>query len=367
MKKYVEIYNKIKSDITDGSICFGEKLPSKRTACELFKTSVITVETAYEILESEGYVEAKERRGYFVCYSANETMSESAPSFSAFNETKNTPACKYGESNKLNESCIKNEYYSFSAYAKAIRATLNDYGEKLTEKTYGGGLPLLKRAIKNYLKTSRNIATSEKNIIIGAGAEYLYGLIIKILGGDKIYAIESPGYEKIEKVYEQNGVKPKKLKLGENGVLSSELKNSNARILHVTPYRSYPTGVTASASKKAEYLRYATKNDGYVIEDDYESEFSLNAKLTETLFGSNENSRVIYVNTFSKTIFPSVRTAYMILPDELADVFYSEFGDLSCPVPTLEQYVLAKIIADGSFTRHLNRVRRSRRKIQKNT
>lgn len=360
MKKYVKIYNKIKGDITDGSISFGQKLPSKRISAELFNSSVITVETAYGILESEGYIEARERSGYYVCYSASETINETA---------RQTSDLSFGINDRfLKENAVKNaaesEYFSFTAYSQSLKSALNDFGETLTKKTPVSGAFELRHAIKNYLKTSRNIATSENNIVIGAGAEYLYGLIIKILGTNITYAIESPSYEKIEKVYELNGVKPEKLKLGKNGILWEELKKSNAQILHVTPYRSYPTGVTASASKKAEYLLKATEKRGYIIEDDYESEFSLSAHLTETLFGKCTNDRVIYVNTFSKTIFPSIRTAYMILPIDLAARFYDKFGDLSCPVPALEQFTLAKIIADGSFTRHLNRVRRARRKKQ---
>lgn len=360
MKKYVELYNKIKNDIIDGSIECGKKLPSKRSAAELYKVSVITVETAYDVLQSEGYIESRERSGYFVCYSASELINAQPP----LPEIPSPEIYDSDESylkNRNVKNSEKNENFSFSAYAAAVRYTLNEQGELLTRKTDGCGAKELRHALKNYLKTSRNIITNEKNIIIGSGAEYLYGLILKILGNDKVYAIESPSYEKIEDVYKQNGIVPLKLKLGKYGILTEQLKKSNAQILHVTPYRSYPTGVTASASKKAEYLRYIAEKKGYIIEDDYESEFSLSANLTETLFG-NSDKNVIYVNTFSKTIFPSIRTAYMILPDKLLKIYDELFKNSSCTVPALEQYVLAKIISDGSFGRHLNKVRRLRKK-----
>lgn len=364
MKKYVELYNKIKNDIIDGSIECGKKLPSKRSAAELYNVSVITVETAYDVLQSEGYIESRERSGYFVCYRSSDVIN--APTSTGLDFYGDSDSDGNSE-NYFKPDDIKSdkttESFSFSAYAAAVRYTLNDKSELLTRKTDGCGAKELRHALKNYLKTSRNIITNEKNIIIGSGAEYLYGLILKILGNDKVYAIESPSYEKIEDVYKQNGIVPLKLKLGKDGILSEQLKKSNAQILHVTPYRSYPTGVTASASKKAEYLRYIAEKKGYIIEDDYESEFSLSANLTETLFG-NSDKNVIYVNTFSKTIFPSIRTAYMILPDELLKTYDELFKNSSCTVPALEQYVLAKIISDGSFGRHLNKVRRLRRKTK---
>ncbi len=358
-KKYVEIYEKIKSDLIDGSIKFGQKLPSKRAAAETFKASVITVEHAYEILQSEGYIEARERSGYFSCYDVSSyffsNKSENAIKNEAKNENDNIIKAK-------SENKNENEYFSFGLYASAVRCVLNDYGEKIKQKTPAGGSEELKKAIKNYLKTYRDICVDENQIIIGSGAEYLYGIIAKLIGANELFALESPGYPGIKKVYEQNGVKTEELAMGKNGILTEALAKSSAKVLHVTPYRSYPTGITASAAKRKEYLHFALSRQGFIIEDDYQSEFSLSANLTKTLYGECDFNSVIYVNTFSKTIFPSVRTAYALLPAPLANKFEQEFGSLSCTVPALEQYAIAKIINDGSFVRHLNRVRRARKK-----
>ncbi len=370
-KKYALIYENLRANITDGTIKYGEKLPSKRTAADSFDASVITVEHAYELLESEGYIESRPRRGYFARYVADGILAEKESDFpfpeefAIENQTNGNDASAKGTNAKdanAKDANAKKERFPFGVYASAVRAVLNDLGDKITEKTNGSGAPALKSAIKNYLKTSRDVHADENRIIIGAGAEYLYGVIAKLFGAGETFAIETPSYGIIEKIYSLNGVKTEKLRLGTDGVLSEDLAACRAKVIHVTPYRSFPTGVTASASKRAEYLRAAKKTGAYIVEDDYESEFSLSAKLTETLFKNTPDDNVIYINTFSKSVFPSLRLAYMILPEKLAAKYYEKFGDFSCPVPTLEQYVAAKIISDGSFARHVNRVRRTRKK-----
>ena len=370
-KKYAIIYENLRANITDGTIKYGEKLPSKRAAADSFDASVITVEHAYELLESEGYIESRPRRGYFARYVADGILAEKESDFpfpeefAIENQTDGNDATTKDTNAKdsaAKDANAKKERFPFGVYASAVRAVLNDLGDKITEKTNGSGAPALKSAIKNYLKTSRDVHADENRIIIGAGAEYLYGVIAKLFGAGETFAIETPSYGIIEKIYSLNGVKTEKLRLGTDGVLSEDLAACRAKVIHVTPYRSFPTGVTASASKRAEYLRAAKKIGAYIVEDDYESEFSLSAKLTETLFKNTPDDNVIYINTFSKSVFPSLRLAYMILPEKLAAKYYEKFGDFSCPVPTLEQYVAAKIISDGSFARHVNRVRRTRKK-----
>ncbi len=370
-KKYALIYENLRANITDGTIKYGEKLPSKRAAADSFDASVITVEHAYELLESEGYIESRPRRGYFARYVADGILAEKESDFpfpeefAIENQTDGNDASAKGTNAKdanAKDANAKKERFPFGVYASAVRAVLNDLGDKITEKTNGSGAPALKSAIKNYLKTSRDVHADENRIIIGAGAEYLYGVIAKLFGAGETFAIETPSYGIIEKIYSLNGVKTEKLRLGTDGVLSEDLAACRAKVIHVTPYRSFPTGVTASASKRAEYLRAAKKIGAYIVEDDYESEFSLSAKLTETLFKNTPDDNVIYINTFSKSVFPSLRLAYMILPEKLAAKYYEKFGDFSCPVPTLEQYVAAKIISDGSFARHVNRIRRTRKK-----
>ena len=153
-----------------------------------------------------------------------------------------------------------------------------------------------------------------------------------------------------------------KLPLAKNGIESSALKSCSADVLHISPYRSYPTGVTASASKRHEYIRWAENGNRYIIEDDFESEFSVSKKPEETLFCHSSGDNVIYMNTFSKTISSSLRVGYMVLPKRLAGEYEKRLGFYSCTVPTYIQIVLAELIANGDFERHINRVRRKKRK-----
>jgi GntR family transcriptional regulator/MocR family aminotransferase len=232
----------------------------------------------------------------------------------------------------------------------------------VTEKSPFQGLYDLRRAISDYLGRSRHIKVSPSQIIIGAGAEYLYGLIVETFGRDISYGIESPSYQKIAKVYEAGGAHLEMLRLVSDGIDSRDLWSGNMKVLHITPYRSFPSGVTASASKKREYLKWSQQKDGYIVEDDFESEFTTSRKAEETLFSIDENDRVIYVNTFTRTIGSFVRCAYMVLPEKLTGLFEEKSGFRECPVPTLDQLVLAALISGGDFERHINRVRRHNRR-----
>ncbi len=183
-----------------------------------------------------------------------------------------------------------------------------------------------------------------------------------MLGRNRTYAIESPSYKKIEQVYTASDVILQKLPLTSDGIESKALKNCQADILHISPYRSYPSDVTASASKRHEYIRWAERDERYIIEDDFESEFSVSLKNVETLFSHSSKDNVIYMNTFSKTISSSLRIGYMVLPKHLAQKYEKELGFLSCTVPTYIQYIVTELLASGDFERHLNRIRRNKRK-----
>ena len=203
---------------------------------------------------------------------------------------------------------------------------------------------------------------SPEQILIGSGAEYIYGLNVQVLGRDRLYALENPSYDKIRKVYEANGARTDLLTMGEDGIESGELSRTKAYVLHVTPFNSFPSGITASASKRAEYIRWAKERGGYIIEDDFDSEFTLLSKPEDTLFSLAPDGLVIYMNTFSKTIAPSIRAGYLVLPRSCMALYEKKASFYSCTVPVYDQLVLAEFIDNGDFERHINRVRRRRRK-----
>lgn len=341
---YISLYKMIKRDIAENIITAGTRLPSKRSFAEHLGVSVITVEYAYRLLSDEGYIYTKERSGYFVA----DLDGLLHP------VVKNIPIPSYDHSGEENIDAD----FPFFTYAKIARQVLSSYGEALIAKSPNNGCQILRNAIADFLLRYRGMRISPDHIIIGSGAEYFYGMVVQLLGRDIVYGLEDPSYEKIRLVYEANGAKCEMLALDAWGISTKSLQNTSARILHVTPYRSYPTGVTAPASKRFEYLTWAKNNGGLIVEDDFSSEFAVSAKPVETIFSMDKRGAVIYINTFSKSLTPSMRMGYMILPDRLAAEYERKLGFYSCTVPVFDQYVLAEFISNGSFERHLNRRRR---------
>ena len=343
---YLQLYHQLRGDIVSGVYPNGKKLPSKRLLAEQTGVSVITVEHAYAILCDEGYLEPRERSGYFVSYSAADCFPVAEP-----DSVRELPSAR-----DLADD------FPFSVLAKTMRRVLSEYGESILVKSPNNGCTELRKAIAAYLARCRGINVAPSQIVIGSGAEYLYGLIVQLLGRERVFALENPSYEKIRRVYLANGVTCDMLRLGSDGIRTSELARTDASVLHVTPFHSFPSGITASAGKRGEYIRWAHSRGGYIVEDDFDSEFTLSSKAEDTLFSLESKRSVLYLNTFSKTIAPSMRLGYMVLPESLTDAFEQSVGFYSCTVPVFEQYVLAELLSNGDFERHINRVRRRRRK-----
>lgn len=345
---YIQIYKQIKEDIVNGIYRYNEKLPSKRLLADETETSVVTVEHAYALLCDEGYVQSRERSGFFVIFRNSDGFALSSRG-----------ALRY---NQIPHSQRPYPDFPFSVLSKTMRSVISDYGEALLEKSLNMGCTELRFAIKHYLARNRGINVDIEQIVIGSGAEYLYGLIIELLGRSRIYGIEYPSYKKIEQVYRAYEVIYEALPLSHDGIDGVALARSKADVLHTTPYRSFPSGVTASASKRHEYIRWASAGGRYIVEDDFESEFSVSTKPEDTLFSLSAADNVIYLNTFSKTVSPSLRVGYMVLPKSLVGVFEKKLGFYSCTVPAFEQFVIARLLENGDFERHINRVRRYKRK-----
>ena len=344
---YLQLYQQIRDDIIAENYPYNTKLPSRRSLAAETGVSTVTVEHAYELLCDEGYAEARSRSGFVVIFRKTDGFAAATalpPKHPVRQESHTYPD------------------FPISVLSKTMRKVLTEYGALLLEKSPNCGCDALRTAIRHYLARSRGIQVDEQQIVIGAGSEYLYGLIVELLGRNRIYAIEAPSYKKIEQVYKAAEITYESLPLTTSGIDSTALMETKADVLHTTPYRSYPSGVTATASKRHEYIRWSKQEDRYIIEDDFESEFSVSTKPTETLFALSDTQRVIYLNTFSKTISPSFRIGYMVLPHALAERFGRDLGFYSCTVPTFMQYVLAELIDNGDFERHINRIRRKKRK-----
>ena len=347
MKRYERIYEKLRDAIVSGGYAFGARLPSKRSVATETGTSLVTVEHAYRLLCDDGYVEARERSGFFVTYRSSGTV----------------PKARHAEPVVMRVKSDHHRFpseFPFTVFTRALRGVITRYGERLLIKSPNMGTVELRTAIVAYLNRSKGLRVKASQVVIGSGAEYLYGLLAQMFRGRTV-GIEDPSYAKIGEVYAAHGIRTKPLKLGPHGILDTELKRLKGGILHVTPYRSYPTGVTADASKRQAYVDWARVRDGVLIEDDFDSEFSPSRSGAETLFALDGGLHVVYLNTFSKSIAPALRIGYMVLPKRLVGRYAEAVGFYSCTVPVFEQLFLADFINSGDFERHLNRMRRSLR------
>ncbi|MDO4739729.1 MAG: PLP-dependent aminotransferase family protein [Eubacteriales bacterium] len=347
---YLQLYEQLRGDIIAGIYPFGTKAPSKRLLAEELGLSLATVEHAYLLLCEEGYIEPRQRSGYFVSFLPADPFAAAAQQPSP----PHAPAAEGGGTG-----------FPFSVLARAMRSVLAEYREAILVKTPSSGCMELRAALSQYLARRRGIQARPEQIVIGSGAEYLYGLIVKMLGRELVFGLEDPGSARIREVYLAEGARCEMLPLGPSGIDSAALAATGASALHITPYRSFPSGVTATASKRHEYLRWAQREGRCLIEDDFESEFSVSGKPEETLFSlcaRSGGAEVIYLNTFSRTISPSLRVGYMVLPERLLPLYERAAGFYSCTVPAFEQYVLCELISGGDFERHINRVRRQKRR-----
>ena len=341
---YEALYRCIREDILSGHLRTGEKLPSKRALAENLKISKITVEGAYDQLLAEGYIRSLERQGYFV--EAVERLFVNTP-----NPQPPEP---------VKEDCIDltsnaPAKFPFSVWSRLQREVMQELGEELLLALPNQGLWQLRQAIAQHLAQFRGMQVSSENILIGAGTDFLYNLLIQLLGRDKIYACEEPGYGKIRRIYAAGGVGCISAPMDAQGVIPDALEN--AQVLHISPSHHYPTGIITPMARRQALLAWAG-TDRWIIEDDYDSEFRFNAHPMPTMQSLDRQGRVIYMNTFSKTLAPSIRISYMVLPEALMTEFQKKLGFYSCTVPSFEQYTLARFLSQGYFEKHLNRMRK---------
>ena len=343
---YEALYRCIRGDILSGRLAAGEKLPSKRTLAQNLEVSKITVEGAYNQLLAEGYIRSAEKVGYFV---------ESLPGIRpAPHPVAEVPPPEPEAAMDLTGSYP--EKFPFSVWSRLQREVMLDYGERLLLPLPNQGTALLRTAIADHLADFRGMQVDPENILIGAGTDFLYNLLIQLLGRDKAYAVEDPGYGKIRQIYAAGGVRCVGVPLDAAGIRTDGLKA--AQVLHISPSHHFPTGRVTPVSRRQELLRWAEDRDGYIIEDDYDSEFRFDAHPMPTMYSMDRAGRVIYMNTFSRTLAPSIRISYMVLPPVLMERFRRELSFYSCTVSSFEQYTLARFLERGHFEKHINRMRK---------
>lgn len=363
------LYSSIKRQIVSNSIAADERLPSRRALAQNLKVSEITVQNAYARLISEGYIYSEEKRGYFAqgIPSGGTLLADAARKIPQEDEEPQ----KGKDANWLADfksNSTNFEKFPFSLWAHLMRQVLNSGDERLLQKIPSGGADELRKAISRHLRRFRMIEASPEQIVIGAGTDFLYTQLVHFFGADKTYAVENPGYRQFASVAKLCGAKCVAAGLDKSGIKTSKLKD--AQIVHVSPLHHFPTGIVMPYARRFELLEWAaSEKKRFIIEDDYDSEFRFNAKPIEPLFSAaaaSEKTRghVIYINTFSKTLAPSIRISYMILPQNLVQEYYKKNGFYSCPVSAFEQYTLARFIDEGHYEKHLTKMKNHYRNLR---
>ncbi len=350
--KYYNLYKAVRGEILSGRISAGERLPSKRALAEQLGVSVVTVGLAYEQLLAEGYVYSKERSGYFVeKVSLSPQREKSVPDFP---KTEEKPTGGYKID--LVKGSAPASLFPFTTWAKLIRRVLSDCGEHLLERVPCDGDRELKREIAAYLYRSRGIVVNPEYIVIGAGAEYLYGIIVQLLGRGSTIAVENPGYAKISATYKLNGACVAPVPIINFEAFCAEVEEGLAAAVHVSPSHQFPTGAVMPVSARLRLIKRAEESGAYIIEDEYDSEFRLSGKPLQSMY-SLSCERVIYMNTFSKSLAPSMRMGYMILAPALYSKFMELYSSNANVVPLFEQKTLAAMLGGGYFERHISRLK----------
>lgn len=413
---YEYLYRCIRHDIAHGKVEPGQKLPSKRALAKQLGVSLITIEAAYDQLVAEGYIRSRERCGYYACdlapaakieeqgnaqfRTATETSANRRREDHVSNPNGPQPISQNEESLErrtgyrpsdadfapplnglaphaqnapsdaplladFTHSTLATTMLPYSAWAKAVRRTLSDESAaSLAEAASAAGSPELRSAIADHLRQYRGMDVSPGQVVIGAGSQTLYQLLVQLLGRTRRYAVEDPGYPLLTRMYEQQDAQVAHIGLDDSGIDIDALEASDASVAHIMPSHQFPTGIVTTAARRRELLNWAREGDRYLIEDDYDSEFRMAGRPIPSLFGIDAAERVLYLNSFAKSLGAAFRMAYLVLPPQLAQRFRKQLGFYANTVSPLDQLALAHFIEQGHYDRHVNRLRTHARKTQ---
>ncbi len=349
---YEQLYGSILEQIRAGHLPAGARMPGKRSLAQQLSLGVNTVDTAYQMLVAEGYLEARPRSGFFVA----ETMDALPPGEAAvadIPEEVTPPPCRFD----LSTGSVDTELFPFRTWGRIQKELLYDAPELLSHGPRQGERAL-RQAVGEYLATYRGVVCSPEQIVVGAGTEYLLGLAAHLLRG-RTAAVENPGYHRLPTILRNNGVICRFADIDSAGLSLEALEESGAELCCVTPSHHFPTAVTMPAGRRSQLLRWARGQPGrYIIEDDYDAEFRFDTRPLPSLQGmGGQRGPVIYLSTFSKSLAPSIRIACMVLPPELLEQYRETYGSYANTVSRFEQQTLCRFIEGGYFTRHLSRMR----------
>lgn len=350
---YEQLYRAIREDIIAGVLEGGERLPSKRRLAEHLEISQVTVETAYGQLAAEGYIASRPRSGYFV-----QQIERRAPARVTVRRKEEAAAHATEYRYDFKTNTVDTDCFPFATWARLLRGELTEKASLLLAAAAPQGVLELREEICRYLAEFRGIVVQPEQVVVGAGSEYLLHLIIQLLGRERVYSLENPGYPKLDQIFRAGGAEVAPIALDAHGLRLDLLRKSAASVVYLTPSHHFPLGVVMPVARRSAVLQWAEEQpDRYIIEDDYDSEFRYVSRPIPAMKELDHADRVIYLNTFAKSLAPSLRIGYMVLPYHLLDVFRARFGFYSSTVPSFEQYTLAAFLRTGSFERHVSRIR----------
>ncbi len=355
---YEQIYDYICKEITDGKISPGEKLPSTRFMAKNLQISRSTVELAYEQLVAEGYLETRPCAGYFACDISDLYQWKAEKQESSIDSTKQRGK---DETYKIEFSPfqIDEEHFPHRSWQKVARSVSMEDDRKFFYAGDARGDQNLRREICSYLHRARGVNCEPEQLVIGAGNEYLLLLLSQILGGRKTVAMERYTYIQAARTFENMEYVISAVGMDENGIDLEAVKHQKAEILYVMPSHQFPLGTVMPMKRRLELLKWSVEEPGrYIIEDDHDSEFRYKGKPIPSLQGADGRERVIYIGTFSKSIAQSIRVSYMVLPKHLLAEHFGKCGFYASTVPRTQQEILYRFLAEGSFERHLNRMKK---------
>ena len=353
---YEQLYLKLKQAIIEKELAFGTKLPSKRVLGDFLNISQTTIELAYGQLLAEGYIMSKPRVGYFV-----EAIDELPYVEKVVPETTSEAEQPLSFRYDFSPSKIDEDGFPFRLWRKYAKDLYDESAKDLLQPGHPQGEHVLRVEIARYLYESRGISCVPEQIVIGSGTEQLLPMILRLFDDDAQFALENPGYSAILQAHLQHRAIP--ISVDEDGLIVDELEKSEANLVYITPSHQFPTGAVLSATRRTQLLKWAAQQSSrYIIEDDYDSEFRYIGKPIPALQGLDKGERVIYMSTFSKSIMPSLRVAYLVLPLSLLPKYKEVFSYYSATVPRFDQHILANFMRDGHFSKHLNRMRKIYRK-----
>lgn len=357
------LYESLKAEIAEGSIKAHEKMPSKRELAEHLGVSVITVQNAYLQLIDEGWIYSIEKKGYFAEETGTALGQKNTASTGDSKGTSHHPQEQSSSSPAISlladftSNATSAQMFPFATWKTSTTQVLSQYTTGILDRQDFRGTIFLRSEICRYLKNFRGMDVSPEQIVIGAGTESLYSMVIKFFGTDKIYGMENPGYKKLSLIFSTSGCKWIPLPIDEDGISVECLANSDVDVVHVTPSHHFPSGSVMSVRRRNELLDWAHKNNGYILEDDYDSEFRFLGQPLGTLYNADTMGHTIYMNTFSKSLSPSFRISFMVIPPSLLPSFCDHLSFYSCTVGSFEQYTLAWFMKEGHFERHIRRMK----------